>query len=34
LKAVCIYCTVMHVFILADFAVISIFLRKMAPLIR
>jgi uncharacterized membrane protein len=34
LKAVCIYCTVMHVFILADFVVISIFLRKMAPLIR
>jgi hypothetical protein len=24
----------MHVFILADFVVISIFLRKMAPLIR
>ena len=34
LKAVCIYCTIMHAFILADFVVISIFLRKMAPLIK
>ena len=34
LKAVCIYCTIMHAMILADFAVITIFLRKMAPLIK
>ncbi|ABP50966.1 MAG: vitamin K epoxide reductase family protein [Pyrobaculum arsenaticum] len=34
LKAVCIYCTIMHAFIIADFVVISIFLKKMAPLIR
>lgn len=34
LKAVCIYCTAMHIFILADFVVISIFLKKVAPSLR
>ncbi len=28
LKAVCIYCTIMHIFIIADFVVISLFLRR------
>ncbi|AAL64247.1 conserved hypothetical protein [Pyrobaculum aerophilum str. IM2] len=34
LKAVCIYCTIMHAFIIADFVVITMFLRKVAPLIK
>nr|WP_053240503.1 vitamin K epoxide reductase family protein [Pyrobaculum islandicum] len=34
LKAVCIYCTIMHAFILADFVVITLYLRRVAPLIR
>ncbi|ACB40093.1 vitamin K epoxide reductase family protein [Pyrobaculum neutrophilum] len=31
LKAVCIYCTVMHIFIVADFVVITLFLRRVGP---
>ncbi len=34
LKAICIYCTIMHIFIVADFVVITIFLRRVSPLIR
>jgi len=28
LKAICIYCTIMHIFIIIDFIIITLFLRK------
>jgi len=34
LKAVCLYCTIMHIMIIADFAVITLFLRRVSPLLR
>ncbi|MEM5827585.1 MAG: vitamin K epoxide reductase family protein [Pyrobaculum sp.] len=34
LKAVCIYCTLMHIFIVADFVVITIYLKKMSPFLK
>lgn len=34
LKAVCIYCTLMHIFIVADFIVITLYLKKVGPLLR
>jgi len=34
LKAVCLYCTIMHIMIVADFAVITLFLRRVSPLLR
>jgi len=34
LTAVCLYCTIMHIMIVADFAVITLFLRRVSPLLR